>query len=621
MRSSSGRNGRRLVGRADRDEPRHVVGHLDPGEVRRPAVGVAHHHGEVQRQPADVGERVRRVDRQRGEHREDLVAEVLAQPLALVVGRGRPSARSGCPRSSSRGRDVLDEARRRAAGTRSWVRSVISSSCSRMVSPSGAAHRQAGALPALQPGDPHHVELVEVAGEDRQELHPLQQRQRVVLGELQHPRVEVQPGQLPVEEPVGRQRTGPGRALGGHGVIVPHPGERRVRPAEQRPSSAVVRGPAPSASAARRSASVSTSRTRPGQSPASGDRAAGPVRRRRARAEARGAAATPTAVSSVVPVPCGVGDEARGGRRPRPRSAAASSAGRSAGRSEESAATAGPASAARAVLEGGVQPARPARRRPCARRARGPRSAAAGSSVTTTTSATTGQASAAATVSASRASTRSSWRVPAAAGRSAAAAGSWRRRAASPGRRPTSCARTHVSTSGATAPDPPVRVGGGVEGRSWAGSHAATDSGRWEGGPWPRRRPRTAGDAAGPPPAEVAHPRPAAATACCVAIVVVYPVASLMFRLRYRHAERLPAARAGAAGRQPRLDPRPARLRPAGVRHRPAAALPGQAVGVQGRSPARCCAAPGRSRSPGSRPTRTPRSTRPRPTSTPATSS
>src|SRR5690606_39181491 len=38
--------------------------------------------------------------------------------------------------------------------------------------------------------------------EDRQEPHALQQRQRRVLGELEHPLVERQPGQLPVEEPV-----------------------------------------------------------------------------------------------------------------------------------------------------------------------------------------------------------------------------------------------------------------------------------------------------------------------------------------------------------------------------------------------------------------------------------
>ena len=48
--------------------------------------------------------------------------------------------------------------------------------------------RSAHVLPALETGDADHEELVEVAGEDRQELHPLEQRQCVVLGELEDAR-------------------------------------------------------------------------------------------------------------------------------------------------------------------------------------------------------------------------------------------------------------------------------------------------------------------------------------------------------------------------------------------------------------------------------------------------
>ena len=64
---------------------------------------------------------------------------------------------------------------------------------------------QAHVGPPVQAGDPHHVELVEVAGEDGEELHPLQQRLVLVLAEREDPRVERQPGQLPVTEPVGGQ--------------------------------------------------------------------------------------------------------------------------------------------------------------------------------------------------------------------------------------------------------------------------------------------------------------------------------------------------------------------------------------------------------------------------------
>ena len=51
----------------------------------------------------------------------------------------------------------------------------------------------------VQAGDAHHVVLVEVGCVDRAELHTLQQRQLVVLGELQHALVEIQPRDLAVE--------------------------------------------------------------------------------------------------------------------------------------------------------------------------------------------------------------------------------------------------------------------------------------------------------------------------------------------------------------------------------------------------------------------------------------
>ena len=185
------------------------------------------------------------------------------------------------PSASSRGRDVVEEARARAGATSSRVRSASSASCSRVVRPSAERDRQARALPALQPGDAHHVELVEVAGEDRQELHPLQQRLRVVLGQREHPGVEVQPGQLAVEETIGRQRRS--ARLGRHRVI----GAARRCPARN----CRARPDAEGQCRHGRSASVSTSGARPGQSRPGRPRrwrgAPGPTRRRSADAAAR----------------------------------------------------------------------------------------------------------------------------------------------------------------------------------------------------------------------------------------------------------------------------------------------------------------------------------------------
>ena len=89
--------------------------------------------------------------------------------------------------------------------TSSWVRAEITASCSDAVSPSALVTDEAHVAAPLQSGDPDHVELVEVRGEDRQELRPFQQRLVRVLGQRQHPCVEVQPAQLAVGEPVGGQ--------------------------------------------------------------------------------------------------------------------------------------------------------------------------------------------------------------------------------------------------------------------------------------------------------------------------------------------------------------------------------------------------------------------------------
>ena len=55
-----------------------------------------------------------------------------------------------------------------------------------------------------RPGDADHEELVEVVGRDRQEAQLLQQRMVAVRGLLQHAAVELQPGQLAVDEALRR---------------------------------------------------------------------------------------------------------------------------------------------------------------------------------------------------------------------------------------------------------------------------------------------------------------------------------------------------------------------------------------------------------------------------------
>ena len=63
----------------------------------------------------------------------------------------------------------------------------------------GAASGKPGLQPPMQPRDAHHEELVEVACEDGEELDSFEQGDALILGERQHPGVEVEPGQLAIE--------------------------------------------------------------------------------------------------------------------------------------------------------------------------------------------------------------------------------------------------------------------------------------------------------------------------------------------------------------------------------------------------------------------------------------
>ena len=104
--------------------------------------------------------------------------------------------------------------------------------------------------------------------EDREELGPLEQRPLGVLGEREHPGVEVEPGQLAVQQPVflggvagrfhGAHRTGEvGRVTGAHRPAVRRardpPGEAdRVGPDSRGESRIAGRGPGTLAASTRR---------------------------------------------------------------------------------------------------------------------------------------------------------------------------------------------------------------------------------------------------------------------------------------------------------------------------------------------------------------------------------
>ena len=157
---------------------------------------------------AEIGnerERMRRVDRQRRQHRKDLLAgndpparrvssldsasaAMLSMPSfcsSTAAGRHRLFCWSSCSRPTS---------------TRSC------SSCCSGVRPSGLRSDNALAHLAGEAGHAHHEEFVEVGGRDRQEAHPLQQRMADVLRFLQNAAVELQPGEFAIDEAVGIAR-------------------------------------------------------------------------------------------------------------------------------------------------------------------------------------------------------------------------------------------------------------------------------------------------------------------------------------------------------------------------------------------------------------------------------
>jgi hypothetical protein len=70
--------------------------------------------------------------------------------------------------------------------------------------PVGPARVDPGVHLVVEAGDPDHEELVEVVRVDREELDPLEERRALVLGQLEHALVELEPRELAVHEQLRR---------------------------------------------------------------------------------------------------------------------------------------------------------------------------------------------------------------------------------------------------------------------------------------------------------------------------------------------------------------------------------------------------------------------------------
>ena len=103
------------------------------------------------------------------------------------------------PSAASAGRSSRFQSRDWSADS-SRTRSRIRASACCGVSPSAERTVTPGLGLAEQAGDAHLEELVEVRGEDRAELHALEERQRLVGRELENARVELEMGELAIEQ-------------------------------------------------------------------------------------------------------------------------------------------------------------------------------------------------------------------------------------------------------------------------------------------------------------------------------------------------------------------------------------------------------------------------------------
>ncbi len=219
------------VVRLDLDEARQDRRDLDAGKMSLAGLGVAEADGDRQAEGRDVREWVARIHGERGEHGVDLVEEPLAEGHVVLRDRGvvQDLDALGGERAANlrvQPAQILDEAQHSSprGGQLFRSRSAVRRDCDRTCVDLLA-----------EAGDPDLEELVQHAGEDRQEPDPLDQRVPPVA-RLEHDAVDVlEPGQLAIDVRRARRRAGggPGRGPrtwtcradvtvvdGGHGLVV-----------------------------------------------------------------------------------------------------------------------------------------------------------------------------------------------------------------------------------------------------------------------------------------------------------------------------------------------------------------------------------------------------------------
>ena len=202
MRSSSGmkRSGRAVVRQLH--EARQHLRHLEARELLTlPVFGLRTRIDEVERQARDVGERVRRVDRERHQHREDLGVEDRRR-AALAVGRrrGRSQRHDVDAGLVERRLHEVAEGARRAGPAARAPSAQMSASTSCGARPTFVGTASPVTMRRLRPATRTMKNSSRLLAKIARKLARSSSGQRRVLGELEHALVEREPAELAVED-------------------------------------------------------------------------------------------------------------------------------------------------------------------------------------------------------------------------------------------------------------------------------------------------------------------------------------------------------------------------------------------------------------------------------------
>ncbi len=176
---------------------RQAVGNLDARKVLGTAARLANRHGDIQAEIGNVGKWPARIEGQRRKNRENLFGEKRVQLRALFQTEFVQLQQA----------DMILMERGKQIFTQEIVRAVDQPAhrgADRIQRLGRTSAIHAGFLHAVldllhDAGHAHHEKLVDVGAEDRQELHPLQQRIAAVARFFQNPPLELQVAEFAIQ--------------------------------------------------------------------------------------------------------------------------------------------------------------------------------------------------------------------------------------------------------------------------------------------------------------------------------------------------------------------------------------------------------------------------------------